>query len=366
MTQDRRSKRAIRSRMAQTGEKYTAARRALQAPGGEGRDPGDGPGPGALWPQDPVAWFTDQAYNAILLAEDEARMMGHATVDPEHLLLAGARVGNVERLLAGEGIAARQIHGLIARERGVGARLTPQPPRSPASQVTLRRAVAVGAARGVLSPSTEDLLLALDEQEVPAGVLAELGLDDVPALVTASFPTTRAPVEHDALRRRAARLAANGRTPPSPGPIPPVFERFSSPAREAIDAGIGRARDLDDRYVEPAHLLLGVLDGREGVVAAVRSKLGWKVAPVEAAKPAHARATGIFTREARRIVAEDMLVIAERYGHPSLTTGHLLLGLLERPDERCRAIAASLPGTDEMTEAVIQALHEQTPPKHRK
>ena len=112
MTQNRRSKRATRSRMAQTGEKYTEARRALLASGGDSGRAGGGPGVTIAWPEDSLGWFTDQAYNLILLADDEARMMSHATVEPEHLLLATARRGNAERLLAGLDHA---IHDQILR-----------------------------------------------------------------------------------------------------------------------------------------------------------------------------------------------------------------------------------------------------------
>jgi hypothetical protein len=80
MTQNRGPKRAIRSRRAQTGEKYTEARRALVASGGN--DGGGTPNVTFAWPDDSLGWFTDQAYNAILLAEDEARMLGHARVEP--------------------------------------------------------------------------------------------------------------------------------------------------------------------------------------------------------------------------------------------------------------------------------------------
>ena len=167
MTANRRSKRAIRSRMEQTGEKYTEARRALLAPGGNRGGAGEDPGVTITWPEDSLGWFTDQAYNAILLAVDEARMLGHARVDPEHLLLAAARYGNVESLLAGEGIDARAIHDMIAAIKGSGGTLELWPRRSPASEEVLRRAVAAAAARGVLGPSTEHLLISLGEHEWP-------------------------------------------------------------------------------------------------------------------------------------------------------------------------------------------------------
>src|SRR5258708_1127021 len=83
---NRRSKRPVRSRMAQTGEKYRDARRALVAAGGHSGGAGEGPGGVITWPADSLGWFTDQAYNAILLAVDEARMLSHPRVEPEHLL----------------------------------------------------------------------------------------------------------------------------------------------------------------------------------------------------------------------------------------------------------------------------------------
>ena len=59
----------------------------------------------------------------ILLAADEARMLSHPRIEPEHLLLAAARYGNVESLLAGEGIDARAIHDVIAAIKGFGGKL---------------------------------------------------------------------------------------------------------------------------------------------------------------------------------------------------------------------------------------------------
>ncbi|MGE5136817.1 MAG: Clp protease N-terminal domain-containing protein [Gemmatimonadota bacterium] len=384
MTANRRSKRAIRSRMEQTGEKYTQARRALAAPGG--KRGGAGGDPPITWPQDPLGWFDDQAWNAILLADDEARMLSHPRVEPEHLLLAAARYGTVERILAGEGIGARAIHDVIAAIRGSGGKLKLRPPRSPASEEVLRRAVAVAAARGVLGPGTEHLLLALGEQELPARILAGLGVGSVQALVDAGheLPPIRPPVEHARLAERAAVLAARGAEPPSPGPMPPLFERFTARARDAINAGVRYARRANDRWVEPSHLLFGVLNAETGVAAAVRARYGWDrpLAPpadprypddtgmmyrrdpgngnvLTYAKSPYSRATGIFTPEARRIVAEDVLIVAERLDHKALTTGHVLLGILERYAYLTIDFISALPPIREVTAAVTAALPGQ-------
>jgi ATP-dependent Clp protease ATP-binding subunit ClpA len=358
MTRNRRSKRAIRSRMAQTGEKYTQAQRALAAAGGTSGGAGDDPGVTIAWPQDSLGWFTDQAYNAILLAHDEARMLSHPRVDPEHLLLAAARYGNVEWLLAGAGIDARAIHDVIAAMKGFGGKLELRPRRSPASEQVLRRAVTAAAGRGVLGPSTEHLLIALGEHELPARILAELGVQSAQALVDAHYPVTGPPVDHAIIQRRAAQLAARGIEPPSPGPIPPVFERFTAQARAAINAGVEYARRAADRWVEPAHLLFGVLNAEAGVAAVVRTSYAWHRPPAQSAEPPaySPRATGIFTPEARRIVAEDVLIIAERLDHPALTTGHVLLAILERYAYLTIDFINALPGIREITAAVIDAL----------
>jgi ATP-dependent Clp protease ATP-binding subunit ClpA len=363
MTGNRRSKRAVRSRMAQTGEKYTQARRALAAAGCTSGGAGDDPGVTIRWPQDSLGWFTDQAYNAILLADDEARMLSHARVDPEHLLLAAARRGNAERLLSGDCVGARAIHDVIVQTKGFGGKLELRPRRTPASEEVLRRAVTAAAVRGVVGPSTEHLLIALGEHDLPAQILAELGVSSTQALVDANqgLPPIGPPVDHALLERRAAELAASGIPAPSPGPIPPVFERFTAQAREAINAGVEYARRADDRWVEPAHLLFGVLNAEAGVAAAVRTRYGWHRPPAQSAQsgepPAYSpRDTGIFTPEARRIVAEDVLIIAERLDHRALTTGHVLLAILERYAYLTIEFISPLPGIREITAAVIDAL----------
>jgi hypothetical protein len=76
-------------------------------------------------------------------------------------------------------------------------------------------------------------------------------------------------------------------------------------------------------------------------------------------QPPHLRATGIFTPEARRIVAEDVLIIAERLDHKALTTGHVLLAILERYAYLTIDFINALPPIREITAAVIEALPGQ-------
>jgi hypothetical protein len=100
------------------------------------------------------------------------------------------------------------------------------------------------------------------------------------------------------------------------------------------------------------------------VAAAVRARYGWDCPPAQSARPPaySPRATGIFTPEARRIVAEDVLTIAERLDHRALTTGHVLLAILERYAYLTVEFISALPPIREITAAVIDALpgHEET------
>jgi ATP-dependent Clp protease ATP-binding subunit ClpA len=176
------------------------------------------------------------------------------------------------------------------------------------------------------------------------------------------------------LERRARQLAAEVRRPPSPGPMPPVFERFTAAAHDAVEAGVAHARAVDDPYVEPAHLLFGLLDAEAGVVAKLRARHGWHLdppAPVEHAVPrshldppapiAHEmagsrRATGIFNPAARRIVAEEVLKIAHRFADRELSTGHLLFAILENQDENTAKLLDSLPYAQQLAAEVAEEM----------
>lgn len=333
---------------------------------------------GVAAPTGVIGPFTDQAYNAILLAEDEARMLSEAVVEPEHLLLAAARRGNVEQLLARGGVTASAMHAAVVRMRGFGAQLVLGPlPRSTASEMVLHEAVAAAAERGVTGPSTQHLLLGLVRQGGASAVLRELGLVDLTAQVDAAYPVTRPAVDLYLLERRAD--AAVARKPPSPGPIPPIFERFSAEAHRAVEAAEESARSLENQYVQPAHLLLGLLHVKDGVVASVlsrrqaeRAAMARRAAELLAGHATAARRsaqdvvdrrarvstapTGIFSAPARRLVAQQVLEVAERLGERSLATGHLLLAILENPDDDSTAILEALPDAQQLADELVEAL----------
>lgn len=353
MTTNRRAKQAIRVRMAESGEKYTEARRAL------GGSPPADPDQGALTDSDDgdlIGWFTDQAYNAILLAEDEARMLGRPRVAPEHLLLAASRFGNVERMFRRERIDARAIHTEILRLVGWGDELVLGPvPRDTAAQAALWRAVEAATDRGIRSPSTQHLLLGLAGADAAVAVLRALGIVDAVTMVDSRYPAHRPPLAHIDLRRLAN--VAHRRSAPRPGPMPPVFERFTVEAHAVIDAAIADTRSLKHEYVTPVHILVELLRCEDGVAARARAD---NPEPFEAGRR---RATELLAEErecrhpaarfnaaARQLVADDVLAVAHRLGHRPLTTGHLLVALLSVSEDE--ALVSARPAFGNVSQLV--------------
>ncbi len=278
--------------------------------------------------------FTDQAYNLILLAEDEARMLGRSEVEPKHVLLALMRRGNVESLLAEQAITAGDIYGVLVARDGIGPDLVlGRLSRSAATTSALERAVDAAAKRGVLGPSSEYVLLGVSRDEEVAAILHEVGIEDVEELVDAHYRVTRPPLSAERVKTYLLRLGEN-RLPPSPGPIPPVFERFTIEAKSAIGAARQVAAELENGYVEPFHFLLGMLRTGGSLAAAVlhahNIKLDQAIARARVLGPGSSHdATGIFTDEARQIVAQEALKYVYRHGHSLIGTGHLLLATLE-------------------------------------
>lgn len=76
---------------------------------------------GTIWAV--LGAFTDQAHNMILLAEDEREWLGQPAVEPQHLLLALLRHGNVRRLFAERRVTGSDVYTAIVGASGVGIKI---------------------------------------------------------------------------------------------------------------------------------------------------------------------------------------------------------------------------------------------------
>jgi len=198
------------------------------------------------------------------------------------------------------------------------------------------------AERGILGPSSEHVLLGLADDPGASAILREVGIEDSVALVNEVYPPGRGPLPTETIRRYAARIAIMHK-PPQPGPIAPVFERFTSHAHAAV---VAADRSAEDVYIEPFHLVLGLLRVANGVAAKALAANGVTLERARA-RAGHDRLAlspfrlfpprgdpppreddifGIPTDPTRRVLAEESLRRAHLYGDVLIGTGHLLLG----------------------------------------
>jgi ATP-dependent Clp protease ATP-binding subunit ClpC len=175
--------------------------------------------------------FTERARQVVVLAQDEARTLGHDYIGAEHLLLGLLREE--------EGIAARALRFLDVsiegvRERvvetvGLGERAaTGQIPFTPAAKSALELALREALDLGHTYIGTEHVLLGLARAAEER--LAELGVDAeaVRGAVLELFSETGTPGE-------PARPPAPMPRPPRPRSRPPVVEvRLRGPLYAAI------------------------------------------------------------------------------------------------------------------------------------
>ena len=311
-----------------------------------------------------VSLFGDNAPDLILLAQDEARMLGRSRVEPVHLLLAFARRWRFKELLGELGVSTGVLHAAVLAVDGMGDELVlGRLPRSPASEKVLQRAVGVAAERGDQRPGSVHVLLALIEDDNVQAILRDLDLDDLVRLVDEHDPP-RAPRSDEQARADVVRAALQEQTQPARAPVP-AFERFTPDARRAVRAAAESAALLEHREVDPFHVLIGCLQVPDSFAARVLApiwedgELGAVAEVIDMAcrygpHPFH-EATGIFSPTARRVVAEVSVSAAYRFGHSQISTGHLLLAVLDSEDRTTAAI------TRPHTQRLARRLHRGLP-----
>lgn len=310
-----------------------------------------------------VSLFGDIAPDLIALAEDEARMLGRSRVEPVHLLLAFARRGPVSDLLAERGITAKALHAAVVAAYGMGDELVlGRLPRSRASEAVLLRAVGVAAVRGQRRPGSVHVLLALAGDDSVQPILRDLGVADLMRLVDERDPPG-ASVSDEQIRAELVTVALGQQSRPVRPPVP-AYERFTPDARRAVRAAAETAALLEHREIDPFHLLIGCLQVPDSFAAQVLSpiwedgELGAIGEAIELAcqygpHPFH-QATGIFSATARRVVAEGSLSVVYRLGHSQISTGHLLLAVLDSQDRTTTAITS--PHTQRLARTLTRGL----------
>lgn len=187
--------------------------------------------------------FTDKARRAVVLAQEEARMLQHQEIGPEHLLLALTRDdGAAGQALAAAGVTTEPAIEALTAVAPAGDRpITGHMPFTVPARRVMEQALREALTLGHSYVGTDHLLLALlaiaDEDTTAVAILTALG-------------TTT-----EALRRQVM-----GDLPSDPaGPF--EFNVFAAAASDRLtvhpDAGTAGAAAGDEGTVTPARFTLG-------------------------------------------------------------------------------------------------------------
>jgi ATP-dependent Clp protease ATP-binding subunit ClpC len=158
-----------------------------------------------------LARFSDHAAAAVFMARQEARRLGHGSVDPEHLLLGLIRVGEgngisaLDRLGVSREALRRQLEESIGH--GPGGTYGPVRFSRPRGQKVLTSALPEALAQGTTDICTAHLLLAQYHDDGPASrTLAGLGATEDRVRDTVRGATGVDLEERVTRRARAARV----------------------------------------------------------------------------------------------------------------------------------------------------------------
>jgi ATP-dependent Clp protease ATP-binding subunit ClpC len=127
--------------------------------------------------------FTERARQVVVLAQDEARSLGHNYIGTEHLLLGLLREeeGVGAQVLAELGVTLDEVRDQVVRIVGEGDRVAPghaQIPFTPRAKKVLELSLREGLSLGHTYIGTEHILLGLTRENdgVAARILLDLGI----------------------------------------------------------------------------------------------------------------------------------------------------------------------------------------------
>jgi len=326
--------------MAQTGEKYTEARRALQ---GSSEDPETEQPPA----DDPATRgqfgrFTEYARRVIVLAREEARTLGHDFVGTEHILLGLLREGEgiAARVLMSFDITVEQVRADVVRGAGASDDAAAERPQFTAGakrvlELALREALSLR--HNYIG--TEHILLGLgrESEGVAARVLLDVGAD------------------FDSLRNTViCNLSGTGGRAPSAGAAESagesggISERITERAREALELARRESGELGHDRTGDEHILLGLLRERQGLAGRALEALGVtlkqaRASIVERVPRGDPATTGErpLTPRAMRVL-ELALRESLACGALRIGTEHILLALVRETGGQANAVLLDL------------------------
>src|SRR2546428_7718447 len=140
------------------------------------------------------------------------------------------------------------------------------------------------------------------------------------------------------------------------------LDKFTVKAQEALQAAQALADQHNHQAIEPEHVLVTLLQQREGVVGPVLAKLGARPEAIQRELtlaldklPAVKGASGQYLGERTRQALERAQAEAERLKDEYISTEHLLLALAQERDGAAgRVLAANGVGPEAIYKALVE------------
>lgn len=307
--------------------------------------------------------FSDDARQAMVRAQEEARSLRHGGIGPAHLAL-GLLHDDRSELVVGlgtQGIDVARVRAAVTEHVGHGDGPAPghvpfTPQAKEALEFALRESLQVGQA--TITPTHIMLGVLRGEDPVVPAVLSPHGIDDATVRALATRATRAPQGASPGVLRRAYRGGARA---PTSVALPLLLERFDDAAWEVLMAARRSARRHGRGDVDCRDVLMGVATvpgpGAEALQALGRRD-AWTGAAWQDAGAASAPQPAALAFTARvRDALHRAALLAERLGHPAAGTGHILLALLEDSgDEVDRLVEAAGVSHDDLRAAVSRRL----------
>ncbi len=312
--------------------------------------------------------FTDRARGAVVLAQEEARMLDHDYIGTEHILLGLVRQddGVAARVFAALGVELDAVRGQVEQIVGRGqAAPAGHIPFTPRAKKVLELALREALQLGHHHIGTEHVVLGLIREGEGAGaqVLVSLGtpLDSVRLAVMDQIGPAGPPrgqPRRSFGRRRSAVLDPFTESEESSEPFP--LEQFDDGAWDALTAARRSARRRAAVVIDTSDLIVAVASvpgpGNGALRAAGLDPRALQPPGAQGEsepQPPSALSYSDAARDALHRAAEE----AQHRDHAAVGTGHILLALLLRPDEQVDALLdASGVTRDDLNAEIAQRL----------
>jgi ATP-dependent Clp protease ATP-binding subunit ClpA len=306
--------------------------------------------------------FTERARQVVVLAQEEARALRHNYIGTEHILLGLLREeeGLAARVLTDLGLTVEDVRKEVVRLVGPGEEVASgQIPFTVRAKKVLEAALREALFLGNNHIETEHILLGLvsGDEGVAARILLHAGMDP------------------DRIRDRVTQLLSgpSGRRPPTGGEpgagagaaadVPGRrVRRFTSQARQAVEAARREAFSLGHAHIGSEHILLGLLSDAESESAQIVAAFGVSVQGVRSHVERLGRSTQAATAEEipfapqAHQALDRAQVHAANFGHGQVDTTHLLLSLTEENSVAARILSEEGAEPRKIRRQVLHAL----------